>query len=247
MQPIAREIGLSETVFFGESPVSRLKALPLRIFTPEREVTFAGHPLVGSAWLIEELPPGKPAERLAPPSGEVEAWRVGEKAWIRTPPPPVRNGPDDIFSIVEMLGSEPIDLTPRIPPAFSGHGQEWLILPFAEPDRVLRLEPDMEALAAHPIASGGIYCFAMRGSDVTARFFAPAFGVPEDPGTGSAAISLAAYLIRYHRRAPRDFTISQGSAIDMPCSIDVSISDRGVALGGRVVLDGTHQLPEPAM
>lgn len=212
----------------------------MRIFTPEREISFAGHPLVGVAWFVGES--GDSIEHLAPPAGEVEVGRDATYAWIRVAAPAVTRGPEDIFPILEMLGAEPIDLTPRMPPALAGHGEEWLILPFAEPDRVSSLRPDMEALA---LTGRGIYCFAFREKEITARFFAPAFGVPEDPGTGSAAIALAACLGRYRRVVAGDLVIFQGDEIGMPCTINIRLDGSVVTLGGEVVSDG--EMPVPAL
>ncbi len=107
MAAIARAIGVSETVFLGERPQSRHTAQPVKIFTPWREVAFAGHPLVGTAWLAEEMEPGRPVERLAAPSGEIEAWRIGPTAWIRTSPPAVNPAPTDVFSLLKKQEKEP--------------------------------------------------------------------------------------------------------------------------------------------
>lgn len=229
MTGLAASIGYSETIFLGEAPESRLVARPARIFTPEGEIDFAGHPLVGAAWLSEELT-GRPVGRISVPHGDLEAWRIGNRAYFRAEPPEVLMGPEDPFAVIDALGADPGDLTPRLPVAHCGHGIEWTIVPFAEPDKVLALKPDSEAVLG--VAKCGLYCFAMRGAEVTARCFAPALGIDEDPGTGSAALALAAYLTRYKRRTPAEFTVNQTR-----CVIHVSVGDRGIGIGGEVVLD----------
>lgn len=230
MASLARTIGYSETIFLGEEPISRLVARKARIFSPAGELQFAGHPLVGAAWLGEELT-GRPVGRFELPGGEVEVWRVGERAYFRTDVPEVTAEPGDVFTIVEALGADPLDLTPRIPVAVSGLSLRWTIVPFAEPDRVLDLKPDLGTVKK--VADAGLYCFALRGNEVTARCFAPQLGIDEDPGTGSGALALAAYLIRYGRRLRSEFMINQTH-----CRIHVSIGDRGICVGGEVVLVG---------
>lgn len=232
MRATAVSIGYSETVFLGEESASRTAARAARIFTPNGEIPFAGHPIVGAAWLSEELS-GNPVRRLSVPYGAVEAWRVGDRAYLRSEPPEVRGAPDDPFSIVEALRAEPGDLTPRLPIARCGHGAWWTFVPFAEPQRVLELEPDLDLVSK--VTRAGLYCFAMRGSEVTSRCFAPSLGIDEDPGTGSAAVGLAAYLARFGRRLPAELTVNQTR-----CRIDVSMNERGIVIGGEVVLDGVR-------
>jgi predicted PhzF superfamily epimerase YddE/YHI9 len=78
-QAVAAELGFSETVF-----VDDVKSGELRIFTPAVELPLAGHPLVGTAWLLEHT--GNPVETLRPPAGDVPTWRDGELTWIRGRP-----------------------------------------------------------------------------------------------------------------------------------------------------------------
>ncbi len=79
LQPVAAELGFSETVF-----VSHAARGELRIFTPAVELPLAGHPLVGTSWLLHET--GTPVAVLRPPAGEVPTWRDGELTWIRADP-----------------------------------------------------------------------------------------------------------------------------------------------------------------
>ncbi|RIK10045.1 MAG: hypothetical protein DCC49_04535 [Acidobacteria bacterium] len=232
MRATAAAIGYSETVFLGGEPSSRAGVRTARIFTPEGEIPFAGHPIVGAAWLFEELA-GNPVNRLVVPYGEIEAWRVGDRAYLRSEPPEVGGASDDPFSVVEALRADPADLTPRLPIARCGHGARWTFVPFAEPQRVLELEPDFDMVKG--VAEVGLYCFAMRGDEVTSRCFAPSVGIAEDPGTGSAALALMAYLARFSRRSPSELTVNQTE-----CRIDVSMNERGIVIGGEVVLDGVR-------
>jgi predicted PhzF superfamily epimerase YddE/YHI9 len=78
-QPIAADLGFSETVFVSDALRGEL-----RVFTPAKELPFAGHPLVGTAWLLREE--ATPADVLRPPAGEVPTWRDGDLTWIRADP-----------------------------------------------------------------------------------------------------------------------------------------------------------------
>jgi predicted PhzF superfamily epimerase YddE/YHI9 len=78
-QAVATDLGFSETVFAADPSTGRL-----RIFTPAAELPLAGHPLVGTSWLLHEL--GRPVDALHPPAGEVPTWRDGEWTWIRARP-----------------------------------------------------------------------------------------------------------------------------------------------------------------
>jgi predicted PhzF superfamily epimerase YddE/YHI9 len=75
-QAVAADLGFSETVFVDDAATGRIA-----IFTPATELPFAGHPTVGTSWLLDRL--GKPVDALHPPAGEVRTWRDGELTWIR--------------------------------------------------------------------------------------------------------------------------------------------------------------------
>jgi predicted PhzF superfamily epimerase YddE/YHI9 len=79
MQPVAADLGLSETVFVADAARGAL-----RIFTPTAELPLAGHPLVGTSWLLRET--GTPVDVVRPPAGDVPTWREGELTWIRADP-----------------------------------------------------------------------------------------------------------------------------------------------------------------
>ncbi len=78
-QPVAAELGLAETVFVDDAATGRM-----RIFTPATELPFAGHPSVGTSWLLRRL--GTPVDVLRPPAGEVETWVDGDLTWVRARP-----------------------------------------------------------------------------------------------------------------------------------------------------------------
>ncbi len=178
-QAIAAELAYSETVFVERG--SRLQ-----IFTPSTELPFAGHPLVGSAWLLRRSPLHVPAGEVATRAERNRAWVSARSDWC----PP--------FERVQLATPAEVDAV-RAPR--TGSVQVW-----AWADEV----------AGH----------------VRARVFAPDFGVPEDPATGSAAIRLCAVL-------GRALTIEQGPR----CLIEARPLGGGwVELGGRVADDGVREL-----
>ena len=239
---MARSGGYNEVIVAHEGEWEKNKWLKVRIFTPVAELDFAGHPLVGLAWYYSSTKGLHEVWKIKTPATEVFAWADRDFGWIRLPPPPIEPGPKDTFAVLEALRAEALDISPLVPLAKAGYGKPYLIVAFAQPERVLELEPDLDALENLADTREGVYCFAMRGSQVTARFFAPALGIPEDPGTGSAAIALAAFLSRYWRNAPRDFVVHQGHRTPSPCEIFVRRPEHGIEIGGRVVYDGDRQL-----
>jgi predicted PhzF superfamily epimerase YddE/YHI9 len=104
-QRIAADLGFSETVFVDEAARGAC-----RIFTPAAELAFAGHPTVGTSWLLDRL--GSPVDALRPPAGVVDTWRDGELRWIRARPEwvhPITVERLDSPALVEALGGAPSD------------------------------------------------------------------------------------------------------------------------------------------
>jgi trans-2,3-dihydro-3-hydroxyanthranilate isomerase len=219
MQQIAREMNLSETVFLF--PPSRPDcAAALRIFTPAREVPFAGHPTVGTAWVLAAhgmAPKGATRfvleERIGPVAVELE----GDPArpgfiWMKHPDATFDPALENRGAVARALGLEAVDLLPGAPIQPGSTGNKFLLVPLRDKavvDRaVLDVRALLEAMANLPLL--GIFVFAPEldptGGDPTAggpaagrvysRMFAPhTSGIPEDPATGSASGPLGAYLV----------------------------------------------------
>jgi len=216
MQSLAREMSFSETVFV--LPATREDAdVRIRIFTPTNELPFAGHPTLGSAFVLG-APLQKIVIRLETGAGvvPVELEREGPKivfGWMEQPLPkwePVANA-DEILAAVGAersgLPVERYDLGP---------GHVYLELESAE--QVAGLQPEWGALGR---ATGdGVNCFARNGDGWKTRMFAPGHGVSEDPATGSAAGPLAVHLARHGRIAfGEEIRISQGAEIGRPSTL----------------------------
>jgi trans-2,3-dihydro-3-hydroxyanthranilate isomerase len=216
MQLLAREMNFSETVFV--LPASDADAdVRIRIFTPTLELPFAGHPTLGTAFVLGG-PLSKIVIRLEMGAGviPVELEREGPRivfGRMNQPIPtfePVAD-PAPIFAALGVSGSglpvERYDLGP-------GH----LYVELGSPEEVAALTPDIAALArATPDA---VNCFARDGQRWKTRMFAPSHGVVEDPATGSAAGPLAVHLAR-HGRIPfgERIEIKQGAEINRPSTL----------------------------
>jgi len=230
MQEIATENGFSETIFIDW----RAGGIPhVRIFTPGRELPFAGHPLVGAAWVLGMIGPGT-VDRMTCEVGEIPFWMKGEEVWVDTPMA------TEIYATAEAAAlavagrlPKPVDAWKVMMPV------EYLVVDAGSKEAVASAHPDFAALQANHV--GMCYLFAMEGDVVTARFFAPGAGVPEDPATGSAAAALAAIL--HHRGKEKGaFTVQQGDGMGHPSTIKVSWDGPVVGLGGTVRRDEVRVL-----
>jgi len=239
MQAIARETNLSETVFVLPATTEDAD-VRIRIFTPAVELPFAGHPTLGSAFVLGG-PLQKIVIRLETGAGVVPVTleREGPKIVFgrMEQPVPAWEAVDDPSSLFEALGVEGSSL-PVVRYAL-GPGHVYIALD--SPEAVQRLSPDIGALAA--ATPDGANCFAhVDGNRWKTRMFAPNHGVNEDPATGSAAGPLAIHLAR-HGRIPfgEEIEISQGAEINRPSTIYATVEGEGdridrVEVGGSAVL-----------
>ena len=226
MQRIAAELGFSETVFLEWGPDD----VPfLRIFTPTVELPFAGHPLVGTAWLLNHLGPGSARLKIA--IGVVEIDMRNHLVFVRPP------GQDR--SAHEIGIAEVTDLGVAATRAWrTAVPQEYLVIQLASERDLVAAQPDLAAAAG---LADGIY-LVVDGSPCRTRFFAPGLGVSEDPATGSAAVALAAV-----RRALGETSGSVQVVQGLPewlSEIRLEWSNAGAAIGGTVVKDEIRLLDD---
>jgi trans-2,3-dihydro-3-hydroxyanthranilate isomerase len=239
MQAIARETNLSETVFVLPATTDEAD-VRIRIFTPAVELPFAGHPTLGSAFVLGG-PLQKIVIRLETGAGVVPVTLDREGAKIvfgrmEQPVPPWQavEDPAPIFAALGVEGS-------NLPVVRYDLGPGHVYIALDSPDAVQRLAPDIGALAA--ATPDGANCFAhVDGNRWKTRMFAPNHGVNEDPATGSAAGPLAIHLAR-HGRIPfgEQIEISQGAEINRPSTIYATVEGEGdridrVEVGGSAVL-----------
>jgi trans-2,3-dihydro-3-hydroxyanthranilate isomerase len=238
LQPLARELNLSETVFVY--PPEQGGHAKVRIFTPAKELPFAGHPTLGTAFVLagplqlEEI-------KLETPAGviPVRLEREGPRitfGWMTQLVPEVRpyEGERELLSGLRIeCSSLPVELY--------DNGLETVCVTLESEEAVAALDPDLGALARLP---GGmnISCFAGEDARWKTRMFAPAGGVPEDPATGSAAGPLACHVVRHGRAEPgTELEITQGVEIKRPSTLFARVEGSAeqiekVEVGGSAVV-----------
>lgn len=240
LQPIAREINFSETVFLYP-PVAG-GDVRARIFTPMAEWPFAGHPVLGTAAVVasereHDLVRVETGSGVVPVAVKVQNDEiVGEMV---QPFPKIT-----AFAQAERLLTVLGVASSVLPVELYDNGMPHVFVALPGVDAVLSLRPDMNALALE-FAKIGINCFGGSGTEWTTRMFAPGDGVPEDAATGSAAGPLGLHLVR-HGRAEQGVTlmISQGECIGRPSTIFVTVdvnADTAMAIrvgGGSVIVGG---------
>lgn len=270
MQRIAREFNLSETTFVlpPESPEHTHR---LRIFTPSRELPFAGHPTVGSAFVLAaaghvQLVDGEARVVFGEGVGPVPVTVRGSGArpamsqlsvaklpeW--GPAPPASE------TLAALLSLDPHDVLDdaQDEPAGLSCGVPFLFVPLKSIDAVRRARINWEwwnhALRSYWAEAVFLFSYETEaaGSAVHARMFAPAFGIDEDPATGSAAAAFAGYLARRHglQAGSATWRIEQGFEMGRPSHIEVEADAVGgrlaaVRVGGSsvIVASGTLNVP----
>ncbi|MCS6877122.1 MAG: PhzF family phenazine biosynthesis protein [Geminicoccaceae bacterium] len=231
MQLVAREFGYPETVFVLP-PDEPDRLARLRIFTPSREIPFAGHPTIGAAIALARLGRIAPErdglarivfEELAGPVPVTIAFEAGRpvRAELVAPHRPSHGPRLDPEPIARALGLEPVDLVAEGPaPCVVSCGLSFLVVELVAREALARAQLDGRAARALP--EPAVYLFTratgVRGIEIRARMLAPLLGVPEDPATGSAAAALAGLLAAVEPKADGDFAwhIEQGVEVGRP-------------------------------
>lgn len=220
MGPIARETNLSETTF---PTITGAASYRNRIFTPDVELPFAGHPSLGTAWC---LGPGRWEQTTSGAVVTIDVDGYGA----------VMSQPDPTF--------EPVEL-PKIAATLGVSGVDGAFVATAAGNRIVLTitgadladaAPDHAALVAVLREQRAVACGLIRRVDdrrLHVRVFAPTSGIPEDPGTGAAAGPIGV-LARRELGTDVDLTIRQGDLIGRPCTIEVHAEAGAVRVGGAV-------------
>lgn len=224
---LAREMNFSETVFVY--PASAGGHARIRIYTPGRELPFAGHPVLGAAFVL-----GGPLqlETIVLETGiglvPVALQREGPRiifGWMTQPLPKLETVPE-AAAILAALGG----VKAALPVERYVNGPRHVMVNVESPDRVARLAPDFAALTR--ATDDGVSCFAGSGTHWKTRMFAPGHGINEDPATGSAAGPLACHLLRHGRIASGDeIEIAQGAEIGRPSTLYARVTGTRDTIG----------------
>jgi trans-2,3-dihydro-3-hydroxyanthranilate isomerase len=249
MLKATRELNFSETVFFLP-PAERQADAHVRIFTPGAELPFAGHPMLGSAWVLGAMlgkqdpgkqGPGKQTVTLQCGAGLIPvelAWE-GDTitfGWMSQPVPTW--GPyDRTAELLQALGTT--GKPDGLPVEWYRNGPLNAYVEIPGEEALNALEPDIQKLARLPV---NVSCFTQTPNGWTTRMFAPALGVTEDPATGSAAGPLAVHLARYGKiKFGEEIEIRQGACIRRPSVLYARAEGtenaiERVLVGGRAVV-----------
>jgi trans-2,3-dihydro-3-hydroxyanthranilate isomerase len=248
LQAIAREMNLSETTFVLHG-AARDGAFDVRIFTPGKELPYAGHPTLGTASVIREALLGGAADEIVLRLG-VGPVRVrfapDGLVWLTTPRATFGPAPDRT-RVAAALGLRPDALHESLPLEVATTGHRQLLVPLRDLAalRACRIESGAYERLREAGAPDSYYPFALGARDprnqVSVRMFAPGVGVPEDPATGSAVGWLGAYLARHRVLGAGDFDarVEQGHEIARPSLLHLRARGAGdaleVSVGGRVI------------
>lgn len=234
------------------SPTRRPPAgtcVSVRIFTPAQELPFAGHPELGSAFVL-----GAPLEgdeiRLETVRGIVPVRLRRDRrritfGWMSQPIPSMAAF-GDAASLLRAVGVA----QSLLPVEIYDNGVQHVFVTLETEESVARLAPDIAALA-RLFPDIGVNCFAGRGQQWKTRMFAPGTGNAEDPATGSAAGPLAVHLVRHGQiRLGEEIVIAQGAELGRPSSLHARAEGREgqvtrVEVGGEAVIVGQGEFSLP--
>ena len=237
MQALALEIGFSETTFV--LPAESGGTARVRIFTPQVEMPFAGHPILGTAWVLAQ-PLQRAVIELETSMGivpvEIDRDESGALAFGRMtqPIPTVEPYPEPGPLLTALGVSES-----RLPIERYDNGVPHTYVALESTDAVAALRPDLRALSELGVNAN---CFAGDGTNWKLRVFAPSMGVGEDPATGSAAGPLACHVCRHGLGEwGKWIEISQGTEIGRPSTLFARADGAGgeivdVRCGGRAIV-----------
>jgi trans-2,3-dihydro-3-hydroxyanthranilate isomerase len=259
MQAIAKEFGLSETVFLTRPQHERYSS-GIRIFTPAMELPFAGHPTIGSAVVVglqQRLTGVRLEERIGLVTcvvDKVDKRTAHARFALPQLPEEIGKAPD-ARSISEVLGinAEDVGCGPYQPAVYSA-GVAFYLIPLRNAGVLKRLKLNLSNWNdIFPLGNNSIYCFTQvpeeKGIDFAARMFSPTMGIGEDPGTGAAAAALIGLLGKHTSFSDGqvEYQIRQGLEMGRLCRISVQLRKEAGALthggiGGHAVIVGEGTL-----
>ncbi|WP_028552982.1 PhzF family phenazine biosynthesis protein [Paenibacillus sp. UNC451MF] len=241
MQAIANWTNLSETTFVC-TPTDPQADYRLRIFTPQSELPFAGHPTIGSAFALlkhgfKPKTPGSLVQECG--SGLVSISMDADKLFLTLPEPIIQSiDHKELADIVSALG---VPLTNVRASAAIDVGAKWITLQLSNSEEVQSLHPDMSRVAVlTPVGVTGVTVFGMAAPDtdsyVEVRSFAPSEGIAEDPVCGSGNGCVAVLMRQLELIEESNYVASQGYCVGRNGRIEVRYKENGkILLGGHAV------------
>ncbi|MYE26754.1 MAG: PhzF family phenazine biosynthesis protein [Chloroflexi bacterium] len=255
MQQLAKEINFSETTFVI-SDLPENGGYNVRIFMPEVEVDFAGHPVLGTAYVIQRELIGHPVERLLLnlPVGQIPVHFADDGVlWMRQNPPEFGH----IFAAAELaqiLSVNEQDIDSRFPVQQVSTGMAFVLAPMVSLEAVNRARVNLDRLRAilgpHEAIAPAVFCAETLDAenDIHVRVLDDIYGAPEDPATGSANGCIAGYMVEHGYFGSESIAIrsEQGYQIGRPSLLQLEAERvRGeivIRVGGRVEMVARGQL-----
>jgi len=253
MQQLAKEMNYSETTFITSTDLQD-GGYDVRIFTPNKELPFAGHPTLGTAYIIQQTIINQPVEtvKLNLKVGQIPVtWHntddMGEVLWMRQKPPTFHQ----IFeasALAPVLSLDMNEIDARFPIQEVSTGIPFIIVPLKTHESLKRIRVNREKYfeLVENTESKEILVFCPETyaseNDLSVRVFAEYIGIPEDPATGSANGCLAGYLVEhsYFGEKPVDVRVEQGYEIGRPSLLLLKAQRNEdtieVLVGGKVVM-----------
>lgn len=249
MQNIAKEINFSETTFILSREATE-NGYPVRIFTPRAEIDFAGHPTLGTAYVIRHLLKLTATNeiRLHLNIGTIPVHFSEQNSflWMQQMPP-LFGEQAQICDIAPILGLSPADFNPHFPIQEVSTGLPTLIIPLAHQAALKQIHINKTLYFSWAASSWAklILAFCPSGYEanqaLSARVFGDFYGIPEDPATGSSNGALAAYLSQhaFFEKKEIDLLVGQGYEINRPSTLalktECTPNILKVFVGGNVV------------
>lgn len=243
MLALARQFNLSETTFI--LPPTQEATARVRIFTPDFEMPFAGHPTLGTAHVVRALKNAKDSLTLEMKAGVVSVTAAGDTWTLRTAKKPeVVDHPASAAELASMLRLPKNALSG--PARWVDTGAEQLVIPLRSQELVKQARPDAEALRTlgYSEKRGEAMAYVWSPSreknimvTILARFFfLSGGGVVEDPATGSACANLGGYFVAADAPLPVRAVVYQGESVARPSRLRLHVdTDRNILVGGDVI------------
>lgn len=219
LQAIAAEFNLSETAFPLAAPEGATYGL--RIFTPTTEVPFAGHPSVGSAWVLRQLGRIADGDNVQACGAGLLPVRVGPGTVTLTGGEPTVSDPLDPAPLLESLALEVADLA-GTPPRWVSTGLGFAFL-HVRPEALVKARVDVAKVVA--LGESGISLFSWDGRVARARVFPCGLGITEDPATGAAALALGVHLAASGLlgEGESSYVVEQGHEMGRPSTLSCTV------------------------
>lgn len=235
MLALARQFNLSETTFILPSSNANAR---VRIFTPSYEMSFAGHPTLGTAHVCRSMGLGGAALKLELQAGVIPVQADGERWTLQANAPTWRDCEASREALAAMLSLEPKDIGGRA--LWVKAGKEQLIIPLRSEAALRSVKPRADQFSAVKSDEGHsmAYVFAELGANrLLSRFFFPQdSAILEDPATGSATANLGGWMLATERALPCSFEISQGEYAARPSTLFLTVdSQRRIFVSGEVI------------